>query len=197
MEEPHCRTQAVEERITVAGFGGQGIVLMGKLLAYAGLLEKKNVTCLPSYGPEMRGGTANCMVTISESRIGSPYVTRPSSLIAMNHPSLERFESLVEPEGCILRNSSLVQRDVSRNDVTVASVHATREAEELGDVRVANMIALGAFIRVRPVVGVDSLIHALDRGLPAGRKGMLPLDEKAIQRGCELVRVGVGISAKH
>jgi len=194
MEEPRCKTQTAEERITVAGFGGQGIVLMGKLLAFAALLEKKNVTCLPSYGPEMRGGTANCMVTISESRIGSPYVTNPSSLIAMNHPSLERFESTVEPEGCILRNSSLVKRKVARNDVTVASIHATQEAEELGDVRVANMIALGAFVKIRPIVGVDSLIQALDKSLPSGRKDMLPLDEKAIQRGCELVRVGGGIS---
>lgn len=183
-----------QERIILAGFGGQGVVLMGKLLAYAGLLEGRNVTCLPSYGPEMRGGTANCMVTISRSRIGSPYVTKPSSLIVMNHPSFERFESTVEPGGCILMNRSLVKHEVTRNDITVACVHATREAEELGDVRVANMIALGAFTRVRPIVKVDSLIQGLEKSLPAGRKEMLALDEKAIRRGCESVQIGGAIA---
>ena len=139
-----------EERIIVAGFGGQGVVLMGKLLAYAGMLEGKNVTCLPSYGPEMRGGTANCMVTVSTRKIGSPYVTEPSSLIVMNLPSLDRFESMVESGGCILVNSSLVRREVARSDVTAASVQANQIAEELGNVRVANMVALGAFAKVRP-----------------------------------------------
>jgi 2-oxoglutarate ferredoxin oxidoreductase subunit gamma len=190
MAEPHYRVQAREERITVAGFGGQGIVLMGKLLAVAGLLEGKNVTCLPSYGPEMRGGTANCMVTISRSRIGSPYIAKPSSLIAMNYPSLTRFESKVEPGGVILVNKSLIEREVARSDVTVANVPATQEAEELGDVRVANMIALGAFTRVRPILEVDSLIHALEKSLPESRRQMLSLDKEAIQRGCRSVQIG-------
>jgi len=183
-----------QERIILAGFGGQGIVLMGKLLAYAGLLEGRKVTCLPSYGPEMRGGTANCMVILSRDRIGSPYVTNPSSLIVMNHPSFERFEPTVERGGCILVNRSLVKSEVGRNDLTVATVHATREAEELGDVRVANMIALGAFTHVRPIVKVDSLIQALKKTLPAGRKEMLLLDERAIWRGCESVQMGVAIA---
>ena len=190
MGVPDYGTQGMDERIIVAGFGGQGIVLMGKLLAFAALLEGNNVTCLPSYGPEMRGGTANCMIAISRRRIGSPYVTKPSSLIAMNCPSLERFESAVKPGGCILIDSSLVKREVTRSDVTVASVHATKEAEELGDVRVANMIALGAFTRLRPIVGVDSLIQALEKSLPAGRKEMLPLDEKAIRRGRGSAQIG-------
>jgi len=197
MEEPHYRTRGVEERITVAGFGGQGIVLMGKLLASAGLLEGKNVTCLPSYGPEMRGGTANCMVTISETRIGTPYVTNPSTLIVMNQPSLERFESAVQPRGLILVNNSLVNREVTRTDVTIANVQATREAEELGDVRAANMLALGALTRVRPIVGVDSLMRALEKSLPEGRKEMLALDERAIQRGCQTVRIEVEATGQH
>jgi len=182
------QNRPLEERITVAGFGGQGVVLMGKILAYAGLLESKNVTCLPSYGPEMRGGTANCMVTISNSRIGSPYITKPSSLIAMNEPSLERFESTVEPEGCILRNSSLVKREVARSDVAVAGVRATEEAEVLGDVRAANMIALGAFVQVKPIVRHQTLLQALEKSLPTGRRDLLALDERAIQRGFELVQ---------
>jgi 2-oxoglutarate ferredoxin oxidoreductase subunit gamma len=194
MEEPHSSTRIVDERITVAGFGGQGIVLMGKLLAHAGLLEGKNVTCLPAYGPEMRGGTANCMVTISTSKIGSPYVTNASTLIAMNQPSLERFESTVEPRGLVLVNNSLVNREVARKDITVASVQATKEAEELGDVRAANMLALGALTRVRPIVGVSALIQALEKSLPEGRRGMLALDERAIQRGCDAVRIEVTVA---
>ena len=181
-----------EERIIVAGFGGQGVVLMGKLLAYAGMLEGKNVTCLPSYGPEMRGGTANCMVTVSTRKIGSPYVTEPSSLIVMNLPSLDRFESMVESGGCILVNSSLVRREVARSDVTAASVQANQIAEELGDVRVANMVALGAFAKVRPMLNMDSLINALEKALPARRREMLSLNREALQRGGKSVFTKAG-----
>jgi 2-oxoglutarate ferredoxin oxidoreductase subunit gamma len=174
-----------QERIIIAGFGGQGVVLMGKLLAYAALLEARNVTCLPSYGPQMRGGTANCMVTISTSRIGSPYVTDPTSLIAMNLPSLSFFESRVEPGGCIVVNSSLVPHETTRKDVLACGVDATRIAEELGDGRIANMVALGAFVKFRPVVKPDSLIRALPKALSTRNKQMLALDEEAIRRGAE------------
>ncbi len=173
------------ERIILAGFGGQGVVLMGKLLAYAALLESRNVTCLPSYGPQMRGGTANCMVTISTSRIGSPYITEPTSLIAMNLPSLTFFESQVEPGGCILVNSSLVPREPSRKDLLVGGVAATRIAEELGDDRIANMVALGAFVKLKPVVTADSLTQALPKALSSRKKQMLSLDQEAIRRGAE------------
>jgi 2-oxoglutarate ferredoxin oxidoreductase subunit gamma len=176
-----------QERIIVAGFGGQGVVLMGKLLAYAGMLEGRNVTCLPSYGPRMRGGTANSMVTISTSRIGSPYVTNPTSLIAMNLPSLDFFESSVEPGGCVIVNRSLSLRELKRNDVVACSVEATRIAEELGDARASNMVAVGAFVKIRPVVRADSLIRALPKALSTRRKQMVSLDEQAIRRGGESV----------
>ena len=175
-----------QERIILAGFGGQGIVLMGKLIAYAAaLLEHRYVTCLPSYGPQMRGGTANCMVTISTDRIGSPYVTDPTSLVAMNLPSLDFFESRVEIGGCIIVNSSLVPRETRRRDVLAGRVGATRIAEELGDARVANMVALGAFLKLRPVVSVNSLIQALPKTLSTRKKQLLSLDEKAIRRCAE------------
>jgi len=193
LDSPQVKGQGKwEEQIIVAGSGGQGVVLMGKLLAYAGLLEGRNVTCLPSYGPEMRGGTANCMVTISTRKIGSPYITTPSSLIVMNLPSLDRFESVVEPGGCILVNSSLVKREVTRSDFTAASVQANRIAEELGDVRVANMVALGAFAKVRPILQLDSLINALEKVLSARRKEILLLDGEALRRGSESVCIGMG-----
>jgi 2-oxoglutarate ferredoxin oxidoreductase subunit gamma len=176
-----------QERIITAGFGGQGVVLMGKLLAYAGLSEGRNVTCLPSYGAEMRGGTATSMTIISTYKIASPYVTKPENLIVMNLPSLNHFESAVEPGGCIIMNSSLVEREVNRTDIVAASVEATRIAEELGDARVANMVALGAFVKVRPIIRMDSLIRALEKALPVRRKQMLSLDEDAIRRGGESV----------
>jgi len=172
-------------RVMVAGFGGQGIVFMGKLLATAALLEGKNVTCLPSYGPEMRGGTANCMVTISPRKIGSPYFTTASSLIAMNLPSLERFEPTLESGGFIVLNSSLVSRDVTRTDVSVTKIQANEIAEGLGNVQVANMVTLGAFSRTTQLVHVNSLIAGLNDALSASRRGMVSLDEEAIRRGGE------------
>jgi len=181
----------LEERTIVAGFGGQGIVLAGKLLACAALLEGKNVTCLPSYGPEMRGGTANCMIRISTNKIGSPYIVRPSSLITMNLPSLDRFESVVEAGGCILVNSSLIQRKTTRRDLAFASVQANTIAEKLGNVQAANMVALGAFVRVRPILHIDSLVGALAKVLPAQRKDMLSLNEEALRRGIESVSLEV------
>lgn len=180
----------MEEKIIVAGFGGQGIVLMGKLLAHSALLEGRNVTCLPSYGPEMRGGTANCMVAISDRKIGSPYVTEPSNLIAMNRPSLDRFEPSTKSDGCILANSSMIDRKSTRADLTTFYVPATGIAETLGDARVANMVALGAFIRARPVVQLSSLSTSMRKVLSARAQEMVSLNERALLRGFESVHVG-------
>ena len=180
----------MEETIVVAGFGGQGIILMGKLLAHAGLLEGRNVTCLPSYGPEMRGGTANCTVILSDRRIGSPYVAEPSCTIAMNRPSLDRFESVTKRGGCIVVNSSMVDREVERTDVTIASVKASEIAEKLSDVRAANMVALGAFIKVRPLVRVNSLVDCMKRVMSTQREEVRTRNERAILSGFQSVRVG-------
>ena len=177
----------MEERLIVAGFGGQGIIFMGKVLAYAGLMENKYVTCLPSYGPEMRGGTANCATIISERRIGSPLINNPSSFISMNRPSLDLFEPAVEPNGCILLNSSLIARDVKRTNVIVAKVQADTIAEELGNKRIANMVALGAYIAAKPIVRLESLIASLEKVLGDRGRKVIPLNEKAIRRGAKSV----------
>jgi len=178
------------EKIIAAGFGGQGIIFMGKLLAQAGLLEGKNVTCLPSYGPEMRGGTANCMIVVSDRKVGSPYVTEPSSLIAMNSPSLDRFEPATESDGCVLVDSSMIDRKIMRTDLTTAYIQATEIAEKLGDVRAANMVALGAFVRARPVVQLASLSASLGKVLSARSTGILSLNEEALLCGFQSVRIG-------
>jgi 2-oxoglutarate ferredoxin oxidoreductase subunit gamma len=180
----------MEEKIIVAGFGGQGIILMGKLLAHAGLLEGRTVTCFPSYGPEMRGGTANCMVILSDRKIGSPYVAEPSCTIAMNRPSLDRFEPVTKVNGCIVVNSSMVDREVGRTDVTVATIGASEIAEKLSYVRAANMVALGAFVRAKPLVKISSLIDCMEKTMSTQKEEVRATNERALLSGFESVRVG-------
>jgi len=180
----------MEEKIIAAGFGGQGVMLMGKLLAYAGMIEGRHVTWLPSYGPEMRGGTANCTVIISSRRIGSPYVTEPGSLIAMNQPSLNRFEDAVTPGGVVLFDSSMVNREVRRKDVKAVKVAASKIAEGLGNILTANTVALGAFVGVKPVVSIDSLLIVLGKVLPKRREDLLTVNTAALQHGFQALTSG-------
>ena len=174
---------SMEEKIIAAGFGGQGVMLMGKLLAYAGMIEGRHVTWLPSYGPEMRGGTANCTVIISSTRIGSPYVTEPGNLIVMNQPSLNRFEDAVMPGGVVLFDSSMINRELRRKDVKAVKVAASKIAEGLGNILTANTVALGAFVGVKPVVSIDSLLVALDKVLPKRHEDLLTANTAALKCG--------------
>ena len=173
----------MQQEFIFAGFGGQGVLLMGQLLAHAAMDEGKKVSWIPSYGPEMRGGTANCTVIVSDGEIGSPVVSSPSCVVAMNLPSLDKFEDIVKPGGVLVVNSSLVTREPKRQDVTVVRVPATEVANELGNVRVANMVALGAVLEATGVVAVKSLMEALRKNLPAHRQNLLPLNQEAIERG--------------
>ena len=175
------------QELIIAGFGGQGVMSMGQLLAYAAMLEGKKVTFLPSYGPEMRGGTANCTVVISDEAVGSPVISDPSTLIAMNLPSLDRFELTVRPGGFIVVNSSLIERKVQRDDVTSVRVPANDIAQELGNLRVANMVALGAYLGKSKAVGFDAIIESLKKALPARRHDLIPLNRQALERGAALV----------
>jgi 2-oxoglutarate ferredoxin oxidoreductase subunit gamma len=140
------------EQVIMAGFGGQGVMSMGQLLAYSGMLEGKNVSWLPSYGPEMRGGTANCNVIVSDDEIGSPIVTEATAVIAMNLPSLDKFEHSVMPGGTLIINSSLIERKCSRTDIDVFYIPANEIADELGNNRVANMVMLGAYLKKTGIV---------------------------------------------
>ncbi len=173
--------------ILIAGFGGQGVMSMGMLLAYAGMTEGLKTSWMPSYGPEMRGGTANCSVVIASDAIGSPLVTEPSGLVVMNLPSLEKFERKVKPGGLMVINSSLVKKKASRDDIEVLYVPANDIADELGNPRVANMVALGAFVaKLRPVK-LDSVKASLKKVLPERRHDLIPLNERALDRGAGLV----------
>ncbi len=175
----------MHESVIMSGFGGQGILLMGQLLCYAGMHEGKRVTWMPSYGPEMRGGTANCTVMLSEDRVGSPVTRHPFSLVAMNKASLDRFEGDLQPGGFLLLNSSLIQREPERQDLQVIKIPANRIAEEAGTLQVTNLAALGAYVGARKVVSLESVLMALKRMIPAHRKELLSVNEKALRKGYE------------
>lgn len=173
----------MKQEVIVAGFGGQGVLLLGQVLAYAGMVEGKEVSWLPSYGPEMRGGTANCTVVLSDVEIGSPVVSQPTCVIALNLPSMEKFEPMLKPGGLLIINSSLVEKKAERDDIEVVEVAATEIANELGSGRVANMVALGAFVQQTGAVDFTTLKEALQKVLPQRRHDLIPLNLEAIQRG--------------
>lgn len=175
------------QEVIMAGFGGQGIMLMGQLLTYAGMFEGKNVSWIPSYGPEMRGGTANCAVIVSDEPIGSPLVSEPTTVIAMNLPSLDKFESALQPGGKLIINSSLIDRNVSRNDITVHKIPANDLALELGNHKVANMIVLGALLAATNIVKFDSLSKAFAK-IFATKTSLLAINEQALRRGAEYIK---------
>jgi 2-oxoglutarate ferredoxin oxidoreductase subunit gamma len=176
------------EEIIIAGFGGQGVMSMGQLLAYAGMLENKQVAWIPSYGPEMRGGTANCAVTISDSQISSPLVTEPSVCIVMNKPSLEKFEPTVKTGGLLFINTSLIDVKPKREDIGVYEVPANEIANEIGNSRVANMVMLGAVLEITKAVKPESIIESLKKVLPSQRYNLIPLNAKALERGAQLIK---------
>ncbi|MFA5074059.1 MAG: 2-oxoacid:acceptor oxidoreductase family protein [Nitrospirota bacterium] len=174
--------------VMIAGFGGQGVLLTGKLLAYAGMIEGRHVTWFPSYGAEIRGGTANCTVIISQDEIGSPVMQHPGSLLIFNSASFQKFENKVRPGGQLFVNTSLVQDQPTRSDVTYVNVKANDIANELGDIRTANMVMLGAFLAQTNVVSLDSIRTALEKTLPERRRSLIPININALQRGMELVK---------
>lgn len=177
-----------EQQVIIAGFGGQGIMSMGMLLTYAGMLENKNVSWLPSYGPEMRGGTANCNVIVSDSLVGSPVVTEADTAIIMNLPSLDKFEDYIVKDGILLINSSLIDKKTSRKDVRAYEIPVNEIADELGNPKIANMVMLGAYIELSKIVSVESLIESLTEVLGADKKKFIPINKEALKRGAEAVR---------
>lgn len=175
-------------QVIIAGFGGQGVLSTGMLLTHAGMLEGREVTFLPSYGAEQRGGTANCSVVISDRLIHSPLVTRASAVMALNGPSLRAFEPALAPGGLLLLNKSLVKEVPERTDVTVLAVPASQVAEELGELRVANMVLLGAFLSRSEAVGLEAVMDSLKEILPTRHHGLLLLNRQALERGAALSR---------
>lgn len=176
----------MQTEIIIAGFGGQGVLFGGQLLTYAAMDEGKQVTWIPSYGPEMRGGTANCTVVISDEEIGSPMVSRPQAAIVMNLPSLDKYEPLVKPGGLLVINESMVDREPKRKDIRVVKLKANEIAEKLGDRRMSNMVLLGALIANLPVLPRKAIENALAGHLPERHKKLLPMNYEALREGAKL-----------
>jgi len=174
-----------QQEIIIAGFGGQGILSAGRIFAYAGMLENKNVSWLPSYGPEMRGGTANCNVIISDEPVGSPILNSATTLIVMNGPSLEKFENLVVSGGLIITDSSLVERSPSRKGVDVYEVPATQMASDMGNLTYANIILIGKLIAKTGIISKKNFEAALKKVLPEKKHYMIPEEIKALEAGME------------
>lgn len=176
------------ERILCAGFGGQGVMSLGQLLAYAGMIENKHVTWLPSYGPEMRGGTAYCNVVISEAPVGSPIVTQGATcVIVMNLPSLLKFEHSVAPDGLLLSNSSLIDKTPARQDIRSHAIPANDLAADCGNGRAANMVMLGAYLAISKAVSPGSIASAFARVFGSKAERLLELNMAALHRGAEAV----------
>jgi len=183
----------MQSEVMFAGFGGQGILLSGKILAEAAMEQGLEVAWVPSYGPEMRGGTAYCMVVVSEKIIASPIIRNPMHLVAMNRPSLEKFAPVVKPSGVVLINSSLIPMGAGRYDIDELAIPVTEIAKELGNVKVANIIALGAFVARSKIVDFESLRKTVKEEF-AGKKKFIPLNMAALDRGKKLALEGAPIN---
>lgn len=176
------------EKMILAGFGGQGIMLLGKLLCTAFMEEDMHVTWIPSYGAEQRGGTANCHVIISSNPIGSPMVEHATTILVMNQPSFDKFKTRVAPGGMLFVNTSLVKIANVPNNISVIEIPATDIASKLGDVRLANMVALGAMMEHRKWLNEDKFMKALASFFPEEKSALIELNRKAIRQGLELAR---------
>ena len=171
--------------ILIAGFGGQGVLFAGKVLAYGGLCDGKEITWLPSYGPEMRGGTCNCSVCVSDEPIGSPLVTSPDILVAMNRPSLEKFIGAVVPGGTVILDSSIIDVKIGRNDVTVCELPATELAETNGLKGLGNMVLVGKLNQICKVISAEGLDKGIVKSVPAKKPEMLDFNRKAVALGAQ------------
>ncbi len=176
-----------QEEIVFAGFGGQGVMFAGQLLAYAAMDAGYHVTWIPSYGPEMRGGTANCFVVISPNEIGSPAVRNPRAGLVFNIPSFDKFEPLVAPAGTLVVNSALVTQSSHRDDIHTVYIPATEIASDLGHLQLTNMVMMGALLTIRPLLPLEAIQAALAAHIPARRRDMLPMNFGALEQGAAYV----------
>jgi 2-oxoglutarate ferredoxin oxidoreductase subunit gamma len=181
----------MQTEILIAGFGGQGVLFAGQLLAYAAMDNGREVTWIPSYGPEMRGGTANCTVIISDEEIGSPMVRNPQALIAMNLPSLDKSEPTLARGGLLVINSSVINRSARRADIRSIQIPGNEIAETIGDRRMTNMVMLGGLLANLPVLPLEAIEKALKEHLPERHHRLLPLNSQALRQGATFLAEGV------
>lgn len=173
----------MKEEIIIAGFGGQGVLSMGKILAYSAIMQDMEVTWMPSYGPEMRGGTANVCVILSDSKIGSPIVTKYDTAIILNQQSMDKFEAAVKPGGLLVYDPSGITHGPTRTDISICKIDAIEVAARLGNAKVYNMAVLGAFLKMKPVVRQENIGKGLAKSIPARYADLIALNEAAIEEG--------------
>ena len=178
----------MKEEIIIAGFGGQGVLSMGKILAYSGLMENKEVSWMPSYGPEQRGGTANVTVILSDERISSPVLNTFDIAIILNQPSLDKFESKVKPGGILIYDGYGIIEPPTRKDIHVYRIDAMDEANERKMAKTFNMIVLGGLLKIRPIVSIESVVKALRKTLPERHHNLIPMNEEAIRIGMNIIK---------
>ncbi len=176
------------EEIIIAGFGGQGVLSMGKILAYSGVMQSKEVSWMPSYGPEMRGGTANVTVIISDERISSPILNYFDTAIILNQQSMDKFEKTVKPGGVLIYDGNGITRHPERKDINIYRVDAADEAAKLGILKVFNMIVLGGFLKIKPIVSLEYMRKGLEKSLPKRHHALIPENENAIKVGMEIIQ---------
>lgn len=176
------------EEIIIAGFGGQGVLSMGKILAYSGIMQGQEVAWMPSYGPEMRGGTANVTVIISDSRISSPILQEFDTAIILNQQSMDKFEKMVKPGGTLIYDPNGITRHPERKDIKICKIEAAEEAARMKSAKTFNMIVLGAFLKVKPIVKMENVIKGLEKSLPSRHHHLIPMNQEAIQKGMDIVK---------
>ncbi len=177
----------MQKEVIISGFGGQGVLFAGQLLTYAAMEQGLEVTWFPSYGPEMRGGTANCTVVIADEEIGSPLVRNPTAAIVMNRPSLDKYEPLIRPSGVLVVNTSMVDREPTRTDIKIVMVPGNEIAERLGDRRMTNMVLIGSLLANLDLLPKEALVKALQEHLPARRQNLVSANIQAISEGMSFV----------
>lgn len=175
------------EEIIIAGFGGQGVLSMGKIMAYSGIMQDMEVSWMPSYGPEMRGGTANVTVILSEDRISSPILRTFDTAIILNQQSLDKFEQAVKPGGTLIYDGNGIARHPERDDIDIFRIDATEEATKLESSKTFNMIVLGGYLKIKPVLKMDNVLTGLKKSLPERYHHLIPMNEKALSRGMEII----------
>jgi 2-oxoglutarate ferredoxin oxidoreductase subunit gamma len=175
------------EEIIIAGFGGQGVLSMGKILAYSGIMQNQEVSWMPSYGPEMRGGTANVTVIVSDERISSPIVHEYDTAIILNQQSLDKFEKHVKPGGILLYDNNGITTPPSRKNINIYLVEAAKESAKMGSTKTFNMVVLGAYLKIKPIVDMENVVKGLKKSIPERHHNLLPMNEQAILKGKEIV----------
>jgi len=177
----------MKEEIIIAGFGGQGVLSMGKILAYGGIMQDQEVSWLPSYGPEMRGGTCNVSVVLSDKKISSPVLSKFDTAVILNQQSMDKFEKQVKPGGLLIYDTNGITRHPERKDIKICRIDAVEEAAKLGNAKAYNMIVLGAYLKMKPVVTMENVLKGLKKSLPPRRHNLIPMNEEAITVGMKAV----------